>query len=155
MKVGTFGRWTIQFDSVVTAQYYSLRQPGPGCNCSSCRNFMMALDKAFPASFLSNSKILGIDISKPIEVCSFGCQSGLHIMNGWFHLVGQIVSGNDVWKENPGKCYSGDFEIVNETFEFGFSKRVPEQIYCFNDSPLIAIEFITRIPWLLSEEEPS
>lgn len=112
MKIGTFGRWTIQFDSVVTAQYYSLRQPGPGCNCSGCRNFMMALDKALPASFLSDTKILGMDASKPIEVCSFGCKSRLHIMNGWFHLVGQIVSGNDVWKENSDNSYSGILKLL-------------------------------------------
>ena len=108
---------------------------------------MAAVDKIFPKEFVSIANLLGIDIRKPAELCYYGREnSGLCITGGWFHMVGQILSGHDAMK--PVSESSGVYELekLTDNFEIGFTENVALVRTPFEGKHLVQLEFIARIP---------
>jgi hypothetical protein len=149
----TIARWLLDVDPDATRRGFAQRPIGTGCTCADCRNFVAAVMSAFPSAFRTLAHDLGIDITKPAELCHY-CRepSGLHLTGGWFHLVGSVVSGEDVmhWS-NGASTYR--FEELVPGFEFGFSKHLSLVPEVFAGLPVIQLEFQTRVPWVIAEPE--
>lgn len=150
----TVARWLIDHDPDVTRRCYAPLAVGTGCKCNQCRNFDAAVGRTFPPAFVALANDLGIDTTKPAELCHWCSEpSGLHLTGGWFHLVGTIVTGDDViqWDGNSGTFR---FEQLVPGLEFGLSVRLALVREAFARLPLVQLEFQTRVPWVLAEPEP-
>ena len=143
------GDQTIRFDREQTRRTYLAIAQGDAerCRCASCLNFAAQRDSAYPESFRSFLDRLGIDPDKEGEVYECGPEDELYIYGGWFYLAGEIVVRGERLVEDPAtgfRCWFGD------------ARRLPKPPADFGEK-VIALEFITRIPWVLSprpEGEP-
>lgn len=150
----TIARWVVDHDADATRRCFDRLPVGSGCTCTSCRNFDAATGRNFPPAFSELATHLGIDPTKPAELCHYGREpSGLHWMGGWFHFVGSIESGDDVlhWENGTGTFR---FEELVPGMEFGLSSRLALVAEVFSDLSLIQLEFQTRVPWVLDEPAP-
>lgn len=149
----TIGRWQLEHDSDTTRSCFARLPIGSGCECQECRNFLAALEQAFPPEFCAIADQLGIDIRKPAELAHYGREpSGFLIAGGWFHFVGSIMSGEDALRydsQGTGRFY---LEHLAPAFEVGFSSHAALVAEPFRSHPVIQLEFETRVPWLLGEE---
>jgi hypothetical protein len=72
------------------------------------------------------------------------------VQNGvWYHFVGQIVSGVDVWKPFGESGWSWDGEDIAPGVSFGFSSRRDLVNDAFAGQSIIQIAFQLEIPWVL------
>lgn len=150
----TVARWLIDHDPDVTRHCFAQLPVGTNCDCNQCRNFNAAAGRTFAAEFVALLDGLGIDPTKPAELCHW-CRepSGLYLTGGWFHFVGSILSGEDAmhWENNTGTFR---FEELVPGLEFGFTARLTLVREVFGGLPLVQLEFQTRVPWVLAEQEP-
>src|SRR5439155_15316125 len=120
-----------------------------GCNCNQCRNFDAAAGRTFPSEFLALADTLGVDPTKPAELCHW-CResSGLYLTGGWFHFVGTILTGEDVmhWSDGTGTFR---FEKLIPGLEYGFTAHRALVREVFSGLPVVQWEFQTRVPWVL------
>jgi hypothetical protein len=146
--------WLIEHDPDATRRCFAQLPVGTGCTCNQCRNFEAAAGRTFPAAFLALAEDLGLDPTKPTELCHW-CQEppGLYLTGGWFHLVGSILSGEDVmhWVDGTGVFR---FEELVPGLEFGFTARLALVPGVFAGLPVVQLEFQTRVPWVLAEAQP-
>lgn len=150
------GRWKIECDPATTLSCYSSLPVGVDCSCADCRNFMAAVDRAFPDEFRAIARDLGVDLTKPAELAHRGCETaGLHLSGGWFHLVGAVLHGADAWTEVGPGSWTGALEQLVPGFEFGFSSRLALVRDPFLQHPVVQLEFATRVPWVISEARTS
>jgi hypothetical protein len=92
---------------------------------------------------------LGIDLSKPSELCHYGepgkdCPTG-----GWFHLVGTILSGKDAWVQTSNTAWVADFEPDFDLPGVGFTSRIALLPDAFKGHPVVQLDFDTVVPWVL------
>ena len=158
--IANIARWKIQYDPEATRICYSqIAQGSPAdCNCTGCKNFASAFDYAYPPEAKAIFDLLGIDFHKAAEVYRNGrLESGLHHYGGWFHLVGSIESGEEAWQVIGDSSTSFRFhpEVLASHFSFGFSSRLALVRESFLDQSLLQLEFVTEIPWVVAEPEPS
>ena len=149
------GRREIECNADVTAKSYSELPLGPGCDCEYCRNFMAALNHAFPQKSAAMIAALGVDLRKPAELAHYQREeSGLHYTGGWFHLVGEIRSGADAWIPLGENSRSAAFEKLADEIEFGFTNQLALVRDSFKVHSVIQLEFATRVPWVIDAPEP-
>ncbi len=150
----TVARWLIDDDPDATRRCFSQLPVGTGCTCNQCRNFDAAAGQTFPSEFVTLVEALGVDATKPVELCHWYREpSGLYLTGGWFHFVGSILAGEDAmhWENNTGTFR---FEELVSGLEFGFTVRLALVREVFAGLPLVQLEFQTRVPWVLAEPEP-
>lgn len=142
-----FGHWRVNCDREATRLAYSRLdiESEATCECTYCRNFAEAVDRAFSTEVLTILDRLGIDIRRAAEVYELGrLESGLHLYGGWYHCVGEIVeerveiadSGIE-WGTGPSAFYLHDKPAL---------VSVP-----FKGLPLLQFEFSAEVPWVLHE----
>jgi hypothetical protein len=139
-----FGIWSARVDRVATEQAYA-RCSGSvmSCECVTCRNFKAVREHAFPAPVLALLADLGIDPRCEAEVYSLGrADSGLHRYGGWFHFIGELEVEID------------NIERVGEHFLFWLTRQASLVPAAFGDSPVIQLEFVVAVPWILDEPQP-
>ena len=153
-SVSNFGRWVVKFDREETSRRYSLLPVGNGCSCTECTNFNAAQGAAFPDDFRKMAEELGIDVKKPAELLHYHKEpTGLHLTGGWFHVVGNLESGRAAWKQTTvPSALTPDFEKLVSGAEFGFAPKADLVADAFKGVPLIQVEFLTHVPWLLSPD---
>jgi hypothetical protein len=142
------GDQTIRHDREATAAVYRTldRTFTQECGCVFCRNFAAQRDIVYPAAFRALLEQLGIDPNKEGEAFEYGpVEDGLHLYGGWFYLVGELIA--------PGERNS----FVPSTppdipFDFFFTTSGPAA-RAFH--PRLALEFTTRIKWMLEESPDS
>jgi len=81
-------------------------------------------------------------------------ESGTHLYGGWFHFVGAIVSGADAAKQVGERTWQLDLEETTDDLRLGFSSRVALVREPFSGPPLVQLEFIASVPWVLASAEP-
>ena len=151
-------RWQLEINPAITARCHEQATIGWNCDCVPCRNFKALDKKAFSATALDLFERLGVDYRKPVEAYhNARLENGLHNYGGWFHLVGKIESGADALKQIGDTPCQGTFELepLGEHFLFGFSNCLGLVRESFRDQPLVQLEFITEVPWVLRDPEPS
>src|ERR1051326_776215 len=138
------GDQTIRFDRERTLEAYSSMQKGDAerCGCADCLNFAAQRKAAYPEDFRALLDRLGIDAEKEGEVYECGPEeeNGRLVYGGWFYFAGEIVVAGERLITDP----SG--------FQYWFRevKRLPDPQANFGEK-VIAIEFVTRIPRVISQ----
>ena len=140
-----FGMWSVLVDRTATTRAYARCSGSVStCDCAPCRNFVAARDKAFPAPVLSLLAELGIDWHCEAEVYSQGRNDdGLHQYGGWFHFVGKLEAEID------------NVDRVGEHFQLWFTRHTSVVPAAFGDSPVVQLEFVTDVPWVIDEAQPA
>jgi hypothetical protein len=150
----TVGRWVIDYDREATRRCFAALPAGAGCECIECRNFEAAEGRIFPAEFVALADELGVDLTKPAELCHW-CreESGSYLVGGWFHVVGALLSGEDLirWTGDAG-FYR--FDDLVPGLQFGFTTRIALAPDVFRGLPVVQLEFCARVSWVLSDPEP-
>ncbi len=151
----TISRWLIDHDPDATRRCVAQLSVGTGCTCNECRNFDAAAGRTFGSDFLVLLDTLGIDPTKPAELCHYYREpTGLYVIGGRFHFVGSILAGEDAvhWEKNNG---THRLEELAPGLQFGFTAGLLLVREVYDALPVVQLEFQTRVPWVLTEPEPS
>jgi hypothetical protein len=129
--------WEIEYDRDATNQAY-LSLPAQ-CDCAYCRNFHM-VSNLLPPDFVMLLQKLGIDPAQPAEIVHYNAnQDGTHYYGWWYHLVGQIISGNESLVD-LAQGMQVEFRSKDELAPKDFPR------------PIVQVEFFTNLPWVLEEK---
>jgi len=156
MKRITFRRWEIAVDREATARAYERAgREEEICKCLYCRNYYAAGSGVYPEEVSEFYKGLGIDIQLPAEVMySHPVAEHRHVYGGWFHFVGSIASGPDARNRLAKTVYSIDLEPIAYGFSMGFTAQPSLYFRAFFGVPLVQVEFVTEVDWVLDDPEP-
>jgi len=141
----TYRAWIFDSDFDLTrAGYDSITAGGAEtCDCAGCRNFLAQRDSVFPAEVLQLFLQLGVDYRRDAEIYHTArLEPGLHLYGGWFHFVGTIL------QEAIGPATLDGF-----TLDFILDNALAAE--AFKNQPLVQIEISVKLPWVLSEPEPT
>ncbi len=153
MRIVWFRHWQLDVDPQATRQAYAAISQGPGepCGCETCRNFAAARDQLYPPHISAFLDQLGINREHEIELYHLArLPSGLHEYGGWFHAVGQIITGPDAHQQISATSFWLDLERVTEHLAMGCSASIALAPAAFATRPLIQAE----VPWLINQPEP-
>jgi len=125
------GDQLVRFDREATITAYSAIAEGwaERCNCSGCRNFVVARGQAFPNDFRTVLSELGIDPLREGEAVHYGPVEGnLHFYGGWFYLVGELIEVGE--RSRPYRCLvhnfvSGNFPAHGRASSIGSIRVLP------------------------------
>jgi hypothetical protein len=134
------GDQTIRYDPEKTRAAYSTMKGGAAeaCGCSCCLNFAAQRATAYPQGFRLLLNQLGIDPEKEGEVYECGADGPLRVYGGWFYLAGELVeAGEQMTDAAPG-------------FQYFFRKAELPGLDAGFGEDVLAVEFITRLPWVIS-----
>jgi hypothetical protein len=139
----TIAGWTIEYDKEATqSAYKALPADTLCCDCQICRNFSKAVSN-LPKTVFEFFEQFGVDVTKPIEIYDLFGKNGRAFYGGWYHVVGNFLSGNDVlpitW-----------FEIDSD-YEISFTRDVHLAREGF-PKPTLQMEVMFNLPWILEEE---
>jgi len=139
------GDQTLRYDRQRTIEAYASIVHGDAeeCGCSHCRNFAAQRDKAYPSGFRRLLESLGVDVEKEGEVYECGGNETVRLYGGWFYFAGLLVEAGERLTE------------PNDDFNYYFvdAKRLPKPPVDFGEDTA-AVEFNTKIPWILAGERP-
>ena len=141
----SFGDSKFTVDRDATIDAYRRSADGlDACACSGCRNFRLARERVFPATFLTLLDELGVDFRKPVEVYQCGrIAPGRHAYGGWYNFVGTLDEGVDAPPVDLGRGFSAYLRRAS-------GPRLP----CLEGLPIVQLEFTSEeVPWLLDEPE--
>ena len=144
------GRWSFRCDSQLTKQLYEQATVST-CDCTDCMNFRAAGDQAFSPLFLHLLQQLGIDKTKPAELCHYGNTGEPMPTHGWFHFVGHLDHGEDAWRPVGETSYSLEPEPFPGLKSIGFSTRLSQVSDALRGHPLVQLEFETVVPWVIEK----
>jgi hypothetical protein len=133
------GDQLVRYDRDATVAAYAALHHGDAerCGCSGCRNFIAAREQAFPEAFRSFLAELGIDPNKEGEAFDYGpVEEDVYLYGGWFYFVGEVVEAGE------------RLANTGESFQYWFSSSFARPPAVFG-SAVAAVEFTTRIPWIL------
>jgi hypothetical protein len=136
------GGWVLDCDVEATRRAYAQMESGD-CDrytCLPCRNFVAARALAYPEAALRLYERLGIRPDREADASELGpSDAGGRLYYGWHHFVGRVV-------HDPGTVVA---------FDGGFSLSFHESRFrahpTFGGHPLVQMEFVASIPWLLTE----
>jgi hypothetical protein len=81
---------------------------------------------------------LGIDPLKEGEAFYYAEVSpGVHLYGGWFYFVGRLLA-------------AGEYRVEENGFGYFIGTSFPKPPRSFGDQPVVALEFETRLPWVLA-----
>jgi hypothetical protein len=103
----------------------------------------------------------GIDLSKPSEVYSFCApENGCILYGGFYHFVGEYLSGDDAWQPMPKKRWfrkntvkyidPPEFYNISEGFDIGFTHSIGPVSEEFPEL-IVQMEISFTLPWVLDE----
>jgi len=148
------GRWLVRPDVLRTRDAHSklARSGAAECSCRGCQNFEAVRPQLLAGPLGRLLDQLGISPPWEVEVYEVGrTASGLHHYGGWFHFVGTLESG-----PNPSRPRGeADFDPLSETLSVAFSTDVVLVREPFAELPLVQLDIIAELPWVISAEEPT
>jgi hypothetical protein len=153
----SFARWHFQHDPARTrAAYASMEARGAyRCDCAPCRNYFAIGAEGLPPSLRALLSELGIDVRWPAEVSHYDTDvTGRHSYHGWYHFVGEALSGRDGWREVAATAWAADYEELGGGLSIGLTTRTALVSDEFKDVPLLQVDFGVALPWVLDEAEP-
>ena len=150
LEIGTY---TLDIDIEKNKLFYkNAAQITDGCSCDGCCNYMIATE-IFPKEVKDFFDNLGIDSKKAAEIITWCSENNAKSMfyGGFYHLCGELLSGNNCWKDS-GEMNEDELYSIVEGYSVGFSSEVslPEDNFPF---PIIQMEInFHNVPWLLKKE---
>lgn len=152
-----FGQYRIDVDVDKTKFFYEkATRVSEGCSCVNCQNYEQA-EEYLPELVQRFFDTLGIDYKKACE-CYVNCSNndGTLFYGGFYHICGTMLSGNSAWIDVNENCSHLDesamFKITDD-FKVSFQDEVSLLEEEF-PNPVIQIEFLANIPWVLKGECP-
>jgi hypothetical protein len=142
-----FGEWEYSSDRDATILAYGQAEGGgvDSCDCNGCRNFRVARERVFPATFHTLLGQLGIDLHKDGEVWRAGRLAlGRHVYGGWYHFIGTLDK-------------TGDFAPIDlgPNFKVWMCHANAPRLPSLKEKSVVQVGFYTEmVPWLLDEPEP-
>jgi hypothetical protein len=149
------GEWEIEYDKTQTEEAY--RKKVEGCDCISCRNFYQATQsvsneiKTFFADF-------GIDMAKPAEIFDVSTyKNGKILYLGFYHIIGSITKGRDVWEPTGNKngaetCSQNNMFKITDELEIGFTFQTTMVDEHF-PANICQMEISLWLPWLMEDRD--
>jgi hypothetical protein len=133
------GDQTIRFDQTLTRTAYKAVPCGDAerCGCSYCLNFAAQRSSAYPGPFRSILEKIGIDPDKEGEVYELGPEGDSRIFGGWFYFAGEVTEAGE-----------RNSTLANFEYWFANGRGLPKPVADFGEH-VAAVEFITRLPWVL------
>jgi len=144
--------WQIEFDKEATRAAYAKLPNDIGCTCHTCRNFLKVAPTLPNAVFRFFGE-LGIDLLKPPEVYENYYKDGQVFYGGFYHIVGNYLSGDDVWQpvaQDPSHQVVTEMYHVADDFDIGFTHNVAVVPEGFPE-PVLQMEVSFTLPWVLDE----
>ncbi len=152
MKIIEYNKWEIEYDDYLTQKVYKSLTSGPeDCVCENCKNFLLAREDFYPEDFKKVLNQLGVDSKKEVEITWFNrIKPGWHLYSGWFHFVGNIL-------KIPQFGYKTIYEQAPEfkNFAWDFSVRKHLISSAFEQNPVVQLEWIGLVSWVIDLPEPS
>ena len=138
--------WQILYDHEATIAAHT-RIPTGGaesCGCDPCRNWAASRLRVFPVEFRELLERLGIPPDREREVYH-NCRlaSGLHSYAGWYHFIGQALTG---------ECEDAAMVAYGRISVF-FHSRPALLPKAFEETAVVQLEFEAEVPWLSSIAE--
>lgn len=125
-----------------------------GCSCDGCCNYFLAT-AMFPEAVKEFFDQLGIDIKKAAEIivwCSENNGKDLYY-GGFYHLCGELLGGENFWKDN-GRINMSEIYSIVEGYAIEFSRQV---VLLEKDFPYPVIQMeidFHNVPWVLDHKNP-
>ena len=119
------------------------------CSCDGCNNYVMATE-FFPNEVKDFFDKLGIDCKKPAEIWVWCSENDGKVLyyGGFYHLCGQLLQGEDFWKDNGMRNDEGVYHLV-DGYSVGFSRKI-ELLEKDFPCPAIQMEIdFSKVPWVL------
>jgi len=140
-------QFLIEMDAEATCACYAKMPEGPGCDCSLCENFRLVGHRAFPTAVHVTFGQLGVDFSKPAEVCDyFETRDGLRKYGVSYYFIGRLANPPveaETIRTLSFRRFSAEVE-----YEFAFPwAPIPEPM---KGMELVQFEFAAMLPWLLN-----
>ena len=139
------GDQIIRYDRKRTRTAYARMKYGSAerCGCPYCQNFVAQRSTVYPEKFRLLLDQLGIGADKEGDVHEDGPQGSLGQYGGWFYLAGELTeTGERMTDAGPGFQY------------FFRTSHRPTALGDF-DEEVLALEFSTKLPWVISEQPDS
>ena len=153
-----FGNYTIDVDVERTRAFYArgdVKTTSEQCTCAGCQNYDKAILK-MPAAVTDFLESLGLDPRKPAEafdVMGGLAEDGKVLYNGFYHLCGVRLQGEDAWVKTAKdmKHLDGDrMYAVDGDFKVSFEEEVCLLHEAF-PTPVLQMEFDARLPVALAD----
>ena|SRR5579863_3079660 len=140
--------WQILYDHKATVAAHAKIPTGgaESCGCDPCRNWAVSRVRIIPGEFRELLELLGIPLDREREVyhnCRLG--SGLHSYAGWYHFIGQVLTGEH---EDTAIVAFGRFSVF-----FHSSPALLPQ--AFDGTAVVQLEFEAEVPCLSQIAEPT
>ena len=153
-----FSDYVLDIDVDRTRAFYArddVKTTSEQCTCAGCQNFDQAILKT-PAAVTDFLESLGIDPRKPAE--AFDVMGGLDengqvLYNGFYHICGVRLQGEDAWVETAKdmKHLDGDrMYAVAPAFKVSFEEQVCLLHEAF-PAPVLQMEFDAHLPVALPD----
>lgn len=153
-----FGNYTLDVDVERTRAFYArgdVKTTSEQYTCAGCQNFDKAILK-MPAAVTDFLESLGLDPRKPAEafdVMGILGEDGKVWYNGFYHLCGVRLQGEDAWVETAKdmKHLDGDrMYAVDDDFKVSFEEAVCLLHEAF-PTPVLQMEFDAHLPVALAD----
>ncbi|MBQ7911247.1 MAG: hypothetical protein IJ363_10750 [Clostridia bacterium] len=152
-----FGNYTLDVDVERTRAFYArgdVKTTSQQCTCAGCQNYDKAILK-MPAAVTDFLESLGLDPRKPAEafdVMGGLAEDGKVLYNGFYHLCGVRLRGEDAWVKTAKdmKHLDGDrMYAVDGDFKVSFEEEICLLHEAF-PTPVLQMEFDARLPVALA-----
>ena len=153
-----FANFVIDVDVDRTREFYAredVETTSEKCTCQGCQNYDKAIFAASDTvvDFLES---MGIDPRKPAEV--YGVkgeleEDGALWYNGWYHICGTRIEGEDAWVHTSESSMHLDGDrmyAVDDSFKVSFEEQVL-LLHKEFPTPVLQMEIDARLPWVLPE----
>ncbi len=150
------GVYRLDVDVERTKAYYAAQGGGIGCDCAGCRNYEKAC-RQLSAPIQSFLRQFGIAPEHPIELSALSAgdppDSASVVYDGIFYICGTILAGNSPWIQTGPKSrkLDPDYMIDLDPDTSAYFEERPEILDRSFPHPVIQLEIIFTLPWLLEE----
>jgi len=148
--------WLLRCDTDATRAAYARIENGAPerCGCDHCLNFIAQREQSYPREVLDLLARLGIDYRREAEVYHLArLPSGMHQYGGWFHFVGSF-EGPDPWEADASGRRRLRMTPIDGRFSLTFRRDAQLAPDPLKDQPLVQLEFVVHVPWILDRPEP-
>jgi len=148
--------WLLRCDPEATRAAYARAERGAPekCGCDHCLNYIALREQSYPPEALDLIARLGIDHRREAEVYHLArLPNGLHQYGGWFHFVGTF-DGPDAWETDTSGVRRLRPIPVDGRFSLAFRRDVQLAPEWLQGQPLVQLEFLVEVPWILDRLEP-
>ena len=152
-----FSDYVLDIDVERTRAFYErddIKTTSEQCTCQGCQNYDKAV-LTLPEKVLHFFREMGIDPCKPAEAFDvMGSQldeDGKVWYNGFYHICGTRLQGEDAWVGNAEDLMHLDEDKMykpDESFRVSFEEQVLLLHEAF-PTPVLQMEFDAHLPWVI------